>query len=91
MSRRLLKSPVSFKAKATKSENYDCREGAKHVLSEVEGDAKYKQICKFETRNPKFETISNSQKHKVQNNGFAVKREPENIHRGGTEGTEKRK
>jgi hypothetical protein len=33
-----------------------------HVLSEGEAGANYKQNCKCETRNPKFETISNSQK-----------------------------
>ena len=44
---------------------------------------------KLETRNPKFEAISNVKNQKVPNNGVAVKREPENIHRGGTEDTEK--
>jgi hypothetical protein len=37
-----------------KPKNYDLRKGAKA--------AKYKEDDKFETRNPKFETISNGQK-----------------------------
>ena len=37
------------------------------AVFEEEGGAKYKQNCKFETRNPKFETISNDQKDKVSN------------------------
>ena len=35
--------------------------------------AKYKQDCKFEARNPKFETISNGQKiSKFQTNTFRI-------------------
>jgi hypothetical protein len=37
------------------------RRSAKHFLSGVEGDTKYEQDCECETRNPKFETISNDQ------------------------------
>ena len=49
----------------------------------------YVANSKLETRNSKQFQMAKDQK--VPNNGFAVKREPENIHRGGTEDKEKRK
>jgi len=45
-----------------REQNWDSRKDAKH--------AKYKQNYKFETRNPKFETISNEKKDKISKQNF---------------------